>query len=576
MNPYLRSASNPITTKRCVGLAAAALLSMPLSAAETTEAPNPGIPTATLSLKPNHINSAESSGAVDIVLTVPHLHIEKGETLFSLNGGFGDFSITDSQGEVPVVYPEPGGGSFPASRTVDGDVTIRYTSHLSNSFGGPVPVATPRIDGGDGFLSSGNFLIPNFDIRSPYKVSIHWDLSAMSPGCSAVSSYGDGDVEIGAGTLSRIGQAMFMAGHIKRQDESGNFSALWLSDVPDDIRTAMSWAARLHAVMPGFFLKDKLDSPYRVFLRLNADVPAGGMAMENSFVVGYDQNTKSSKIQSLLGHEMVHTFTSNLMDKWYVEGDAVYYQQQLAWRAGMRTSDEYLKDINETAAAYYASPLIGMPNDKIRSDYWGDVMKIMLPYDRGAIYFAALNGILRKASGGTKSVDDLIREMVSRQRAGQPVNEKVWTELVADAAGEEGVALHNAMIKGETIVPDSDAYGPRFRRVQAKIRRFDKGIEFESNGQTQWRGPEKKKVVAVKSGSEADKAGIKVGDEVSLSNMGTDGALHNPNATTDATVTRDGKTFVITYLPRGEAVDGYQWERVPGSPEDSDRPLSTR
>jgi len=29
-------------------------------------------------------------------------------------------------------------------------------------------------------------------------------------------------------------------------------------------------------------------------------------------------------------------------------------------------------------------------------------------------------------------------------------------------------------------------------------------------------------------------------------------------------VTRDGRTFAITYLPRGKRVDAYQWERVPG------------
>ncbi len=35
----------------------------------------------------------------------------------------------------------------------------------------------------------------------------------------------------------------------------------------------------------------------------------------------------------------------------------------------------------------------------------------------------------------------------------------------------------------------------------------------------------------------------------------------------DAQVTRDGKSFSVTYLPRGEAIDAYQWERVPGTPD---------
>jgi hypothetical protein len=31
--------------------------------------------------------------------------------------------------------------------------------------------------------------------------------------------------------------------------------------------------------------------------------------------------------------------------------------------------------------------------------------------------------------------------------------------------------------------------------------------------------------------------------------------------------TRGGKTFPITYLPRGETVDAWQWARVAGVPD---------
>jgi hypothetical protein len=34
---------------------------------------------------------------------------------------------------------------------------------------------------------------------------------------------------------------------------------------------------------------------------------------------------------------------------------------------------------------------------------------------------------------------------------------------------------------------------------------------------------------------------------------------------------RDGKPLSVTYLPRGEAVDAYQWERVAGVPESACR-----
>ena len=82
-----------------------------------------------------------------------------------------------------------------------------------------------------------------------------------------------------------------------------------------------------------------------------------------------------------------------------------------------------------TAARYYTNPLIATPDDQIMAKYWTDRRLIVLPYDRGAIYFAVLNGKIRKASGGKRSVDDLVRTMVSRSGAGSPVDEAVWVGL---------------------------------------------------------------------------------------------------------------------------------------------------
>jgi predicted metalloprotease with PDZ domain len=555
--------------RRCsIALAAMAALSLPAHAEEPEKTPDLATPAMTILLKPGLIQGTTGTGDVNITLSVPHLHVEAGQPLFSFGGHVDDLTITDAQGAVPLHTTPDGEIDWTSTRGVDGDVQASYRVSLDNRYEAMIPVTAPRLDG-DGFLATGGVLVALPNLSGPCRVAIRWDLAAMGPGATAVSSFGDGDVDLPAGPLSRLQQNMFMAGHLKRQVEPGGFTTLWLGDLPGDLQSAMNWASKLYRWMPPFFIPDGGESPYRVFLRYGGDNPGGGMAMTQSFVVGYGKGVDGSEIQSLLSHEMVHTFTANPMAKWYVEGDAVYYQMQIPWRAGMRTTDEYLKDINMTAASYYTSPLLAMPDEQIMHNYWGDPMKIMLPYDRGAIYFAALNGRIRKASGGKKSVDDLVRTMVSRDRAGQPVDEEAWKGLLREALGEEGLALHQDMMSGTTIVPDSDAYGPCFRRVSAKIRRFDQGFQLDGYGQRRGQGA----VASVKPGSEAEKAGIRVGDQVVLSNMSTQGALHDPEMTTDAQITRDGKTFTVTYLPRGEAVDGYQWERVPGSPDTSDRPL---
>ena len=67
--------------------------------------------------------------------------------------------------------------------------------------------------------------------------------------------------------------------------------------------------------------------------------------------------------------------------------------------------------------------------------------------------------------------------------------------------------------------------------------------------------------------SEAAKAGLREGDEVSYG-VALDAVQGEVHRTLTLNVTRDGKTFPIVYLPRGEAVEAYQWERVSGIPED--------
>src|SRR3546814_4227728 len=72
--------------------------------------------------------------------------------------------------------------------------------------------------------------------------------------------------------------------------------------------------------------------------------------------------------------------------------------------------------------------------------------------------------------------------------------------------GEEAVAMNRAMLSGGLIVPESNDFGPCFRRTTKMIRRFDVGFDFSS-----LIGADKV-VRDLKPGSEAAKAGIREGD----------------------------------------------------------------
>ncbi len=92
-------------------------------------------------------------------------------------------------------------------------------------------------------------------------------------------------------------------------------------------------------------------------------------------------------------------------DQWFSEGQAVYYQRLLPLRAGLITAEEFLEDLNSTAARYYTNALNNTPNDQISARFWEDTRIRVLPYDRGSMYHGGgqrqdPQSLVRKAVAG--------------------------------------------------------------------------------------------------------------------------------------------------------------------------------
>src|SRR5271163_969384 len=162
---------------------------------------------------------------------------------------------------------------------------------------------------------------------------------------------------------------------------------------------------------------------------------------------------------------MLHTFVGGLgsadMDgAWYSEGLAVYYARLLALRAGQITPAEFLDDLNSTAGRYYTDVMIHTPNREIAADFWADTRIRVLPYDRGSMYFAVLNGELRAASGGKQSLDDLVLALLDRRRHNLTADQAAWVELLQSHLGEKGTEEFEAMLSGALQLPQPDGFGP--------------------------------------------------------------------------------------------------------------------
>lgn len=499
-----------------------------------------------------------------------------------------DLNASDARGALALsVRDDPEGGRefnrhWMANRLTKGTLSIHYRAPISGRLAplGAAPPTDLRADGLS-FSAGGVTFLTLPATQTPYRIAVHWNLSALPKDSLALSSLGCGNAASAKPiTAERLGQMYFMAGQIgaypSRAPAAGNapsdaqprrgaaeqFFSAWQGSPPFDARALMRWTGDLYDHYVAFF-KGDAQVPYGVFLRPNPVNPGGGIGQEHSFVATFDEHTAVEDLKITLAHEMLHTFIGglegdeNLEESWFSEGLAVYYQRVLPVRFGQMSAAEFLADLNKTAGRYYTDARLGTPNSEIPKHFWSDTLIRVLPYDRGSLYFATVDDAVRKASQRKRSLDDLLLAMVQRRHDHGDIHRQDWEEIVNAELGARGLDDFHAMLAGKLVLPASDTFGPCFRRTTRPLKRYVLGFDPSVMA-------ERKRIIrGLLPDSAAAKAGLRNGDEI-LKPFGQDSVQENQHQTLTLQVRRDGKDFTITYLPRGETVQAYQWERVPG------------
>ncbi|MGH8194909.1 MAG: peptidase M61 [Woeseiaceae bacterium] len=456
------------------------------------------------------------------------------------------------------------------ARDVEGDVHVSYDVPIENNAGarGAAPPTEFRSEHG-GVSAAGSIFLLLPEDAAPRRYSLRWDLGALPAGAVALSSYGVGDVEIATALApERFAGSYFMAGAIGHYPDNGDapgFFGGWQGIPPFDANSLMQWGERLHGWFLDFFRPAEAQA-FGVFMRSNPVNPGGGVSLGNSFVVTYDAATDVEPLKLTLAHEMFHSFVHSLdapqglEASWFGEGLAVYYQRLLPLRAGQLSPAAFLEDLNETAGRYYTNALLDTPNAQIPARFWEDTRVRVLPYDRGSMYFARLDHRIRTASGGERSLDDLLLAMLELRRAGHPMDRAAWTRLVTEELGDAGKTGFESMLAGELMLPDSDAFGPCFVRTEKPLRRYQLGFEprvlIENPRIVRGLLPE----------SAAARAGLQNSDEI-LKPVGQDALQGDQDGWIDLDIHRGQRMFQVRYQPRGETVQAYQWTRRSDVPD---------
>jgi predicted metalloprotease with PDZ domain len=560
--------------------ASASMLALLLGAAGAGAAP-PG-PALAVLLAPLAQDARQRVPAVDVTITIDGPRVPAGQALLHMplvtsNVDTAAKTVTalsaqDALGPLALTTADDAGPNperhWTAGRATAGKVLVRYRVPVPETLAprGAAPPLELRSDTG-AFSGQGATFLLLPEAALPWNLSVAWDLGKMASGAQGVSSFGAGNVVPSATGADQLGASFFMAGSVQRYPATlpaTGFFAAWYGKPPFDLRQLMMSEQKLFGYYEKFFSRPAT-APYGVFLRENLVNAGGGVSLgQNAFVTTFGPRSDVEKVKITLAHEMLHTFAGHidghLESSWYGEGLAVYYARLLALRAGQITPAEFLADLNETAARYYTDAMIHTPNSEVAANFWRDTRIRVLPYDRGSMYFAVLDGQLRAASHGKQTLDTLLLAMLAREHRALPVNLDAWRALIGQYLGDAGVAQLDAMLGGAIMLPEPQGFGPCFTRVTRPLRRYLLGFEPAVL-------VEPARIVRdLVPGSAAALAGVRNGDAITKP-VPQDAIQGRQDATLTLELLRDGKTLTITYLPRAETVDAWQWVRTGTLPD---------
>lgn len=219
-------------------------------------------------------------------------------------------------------------------------------------------------------------------------------------------------------------------------------------------------------------------------------------------------------------------YTRNL---WVVEGVTSFYDDLLLHRAGLLTRKEYLKRLSKTIEGVQSSPnRLVQPLDESSFDTWikyyrrdeNAVNTATSYYSKGAVVAFLLDAKIRRATGGARSLDDVLRLAYERYSGERGYTTEDFHGVIREVAGTDlGPWLERAV--GSTAELDYaealEWYGLRFGEDEEEKAAAEKEPE---EPKAAWLGADTEvqggrlTVTVVKRGTPAAEAGVNVGDEI--------------------------------------------------------------
>lgn len=230
-----------------------------------------------------------------------------------------------------------------------------------------------------------------------------------------------------------------------------------------------------------------------------------------------DPEAGGREVLRVLAHETFHEWNGLVIERrdpeelvyWFSEGATDFYARRLLYRAGWLDVDEYAASLNDMLAAYFQSPVRSEPNERILEDFWSSTEVQRLPYLRGDLVALLVDGAIRRASGGARSLDDLMRELVREAREdGQRIDtELLLGKIASHADAETAERVRAIVVSGAEPRLDEDLLAPCLELERVDMGGFDPGFDVSASTR-------ERVVQGVAPGSAAWRAGLRDGIEL--------------------------------------------------------------
>lgn len=222
----------------------------------------------------------------------------------------------------------------------------------------------------------------------------------------------------------------------------------------------------------------------------------GGTGLTNSFVMFVTRDLDFSNAEDreqfrwVLAHEYFHVWNGqsirvaslphrdadNTSVYWFSEGVTEFYAMRLLTRAGLQSPRRALDVLNDKLNRYASNRRRDMGAEDVGPLYYSDPDADQIPYLRGYLAAWRTDVAMRRASGGRRSLDDAVLDLIKRAKANPAFrvdNAFLVSYLNKGLPAKDAEALSQLIISGGEVPFDEHTFTPCLRGVQGTGERRD-------------------------------------------------------------------------------------------------------